>query len=338
MPCEYATILPPELWFSVFASLLLPDLVNISAACSAFQSLALPSLETHKALRARYRSLGHDADVYYTCYWYRLLLDVLREPAAAYYVEDLEVEHTDRDLARNVNPDTPWTVAPADAALVRRAVETEVWIPEAEKEDLVERILEDGDEDAVVTLLVLRAPNLRRLSLPTYCWGGLDFEYLMPIVARIALAAADDANGVAKATTSEFTEDGVIAPLPLSKLEHYEGQVFNGLYGVDFESITPLMVLPSLRSLSTGWNHEEGFEWPAALPKSNVREIRIENGTVVLEAILRLARGIRGPCIIEQEWGYRRHSDTPEEDWRTLEIPFEGAGEELWVITGRREG
>ncbi|KAJ7101975.1 hypothetical protein C8R44DRAFT_887757 [Mycena epipterygia] len=226
---------------------------------------------------------------------YPLLFALLQDPAAAYYVDDLEVDHTERDLAGELEgTDTPWMVpAPADEALTRRAVEEERWIPEEEKTTFVDRIL-GGDEDAMVTVMVLLIPNLRRLSLPTYCWGGLDFKYLMPIVARIAQAAAN-------------LEQDPVATLPLSKLE---GQVFNGTYGVDFESIAPLMALPSLRTLSTEWNSEEGFDWPASLPKSNVREIDIKEGTLTSEAILRLAKGIRGP----------------------LKIPFEGAGEGDWVM------
>ncbi|KAJ7185354.1 hypothetical protein C8R46DRAFT_1287901 [Mycena filopes] len=320
------TLLPPELWLAILASLYLPDLVSFSATCSSFQSLAVRPLEVHKTLRARYHSAGYNLEDS----WYSLLLAILREPAAAYYIEDLEVEQTERDLAHQPveDSDAPWTVTPADAALIRRAVEVDTWIPETDKERILERLLEYGDENAAVTLLVLRLPNLRRLSLPTYGWGELDSENLMPIVTRIAQAGANvDEGGVASPSL----------PLPLSRLEHYEGHVFDGR-GINFESIAPIMVLPSLRSLSTSWNHEEeGFDWPATLLKSNVREIRIDNGTVVLKTILRLARGIRGPCVIGQKWGFRMNADTPVRDWDSLEIPFEGAGQGDWVITGARE-
>ncbi|KAJ7101985.1 hypothetical protein C8R44DRAFT_808981 [Mycena epipterygia] len=320
---DFTTLLPAELWIAIISDLYLPDLVSVSAACRSFQMFALPAMQAHKALCARYRRLGYDRE-YGTSYWYPLLLALLQDPAAAYYVDDLDVEDTNRDLAGELEEtDTPWMVpAPADEALIRRAVEEERWIPEEEKAAFADRIL-GGDEDAMITVMVLRMPNLRTLSLPTHCWGGLDFEYLMPIVARIAQAAAN--LGQDPADT-----------LPLSKLERYEGHVFNGYYGVDFESIAPLMALPSLRTMSTGWNHEDGFDWPASLPKSNVREIEIKNGTVPRHAILRLAKGIRGPCIIRQEWGFRRHDDTPKEDWTSLETPFEDAGEEDWVVVFKR--
>ncbi|KAJ7749474.1 hypothetical protein B0H16DRAFT_1551528 [Mycena metata] len=322
---ECTTILPPELWLAILSSLYLPDLVSVSAASSSFQSLALPALQAQKILRARYRRLGHDHE--YGTPWYPLLLTLLRNPAAAFYVEDLEVEHTVRHrVHEDEHTDTPWTVEPADALLIRQAVEEEHWIPEGEKEMFVERLLLVGDEDAMVTLMVLRMPNLRKLSLPTHCWGGLEFEYLMPIVAHIAQAAANNDGSEGK---SDSTRADALA---LSRLEHYEGQVYNGYYGVDFESIAPLMALPSLRTLSTGWNHEEGFDWPASLPKSNLCEIVIEDGTVTRAAILLLARGIRGPCAIRQKWGFQRHSDTPEEDWDSLEIPFEDAEEVDWVL------
>ncbi|KAJ7101971.1 hypothetical protein C8R44DRAFT_747000 [Mycena epipterygia] len=314
---EFATPFAAELRLAILSDLYLPDLVSVSAACRSFQIFASPAVQAHKALCARYRRLGYDRE-YDSQYWYPLLFALLQDPAAAYYVDDLEVDHTERDLAGELEgTDNPWMVpAPADEALIRRAVEEERWIPEEEKTTFVDRIL-DGDEDAMVTVMVLRMPNLWRLSLPTYCWGRLDFKYLMPIVARIAQAVANP-------------EQDPVDTLPLSKLERYEGQVFNGTYGVDFESIAPLMALPSLRTLSTEWNSEEGFDWPASLPKSNVREIDIKEGTLTSEAILRLAKGIRGPCVIRQEWV--RNDTYPELEWHSLEIPFEGAGEGDWVI------
>ncbi|KAJ7037632.1 hypothetical protein C8F04DRAFT_1091945 [Mycena alexandri] len=328
---EFTTNLPIELWLAILSSLYLPDLVSVSALSSSFQSLALPALQAQKSLRARYHRLGHDM-AYGEPYWYPLLLTLLRNPAAAFYVDDLEVEHTIRDRAHQIEETgSSWTVEPADVALVRQAVEEEHWIPEGEKDAFVERLL-DGDEDAMVTVMVLRMPNLRKLSLPTYCWGGLSFEYLMPIVARIAQAAANGSGVNSNAGRPDSTGMDYTDALPLSRLEHYEGQVFNGYYGVDFESIAPLMALPSLRTLSTAWNHEDGFDWPASLPKSNVREIVIDEGTVTRAAIIRLAKGIRGPCAIHQKWGFRRHDDTPEQDWDSLGIPFDGATEADWVV------
>jgi hypothetical protein len=314
---DFILMLPAELWLSLLSYLYLPDLVSVSASCRSFQALCLHSLQEHQALRGRYHRLGYDHD-YSFGYWYPHLLAILRDPAAAYYVEDLEVENTEHELGH----DPAWNVQPEDEALIREAVESEAWIPEMEKGQFIEELLA-GEEDAMVTLMILRMPNLKRLSLPTECWGGLDFKYLMPIAARIAQVA------------SEGRDDR----LPLSKLERYDGHAFNGYYGVDFESIAPLIALPSLRTLSTPWNHEDGFDWPASLPKSHVRKIEMEEGTVTREAVVRFARGIRGPCMIRQNFGFRRHHETPEYDWDTLEIPWEDAGEEDWTITfGRWSG
>jgi hypothetical protein len=145
----------------------------------------------------------------------------------------------------------------------------------------------------------------------------------MPIVARIAEAAA-------------AAEPDTGTALPLSKLEHYEGHIFNGRYGVDFESLAPLMALPSLRTMNTPWNTEEGFDWPASLPKSRVGKIDIPDGTITREAIIGLAQNIRGPCVIRQE--PTEYNDTPEDvDWDVLEIPFEGACGEKWVIEFGKE-
>ncbi|KAJ7138847.1 hypothetical protein C8R46DRAFT_1136377 [Mycena filopes] len=277
-------LVPPELWLAILASLYLPDLVSFSATSSSFQCLAVRPLEVHKALRARYHSAGYDLK----SSWYNLLVAILREPAAAYYIEVLEVEQTHRDLAHRLeDSDTPWTVTPADTSL-------------ADKERFLEQLLEYGDKDPAVTLLVLQLPNLRRLSLPTYGYGDLasDSETHMPIVTRIAQAAANmKAGGVAHRSLAEGVSLSHSLPLPLSRLEHYEGHVLDER-GIGF--IAPIMALSSLRSLRTDWNHAEGFDWPPTLPKSNVREIRIDNGTAGLNAVLRLARGIRGPCMI---WG-----------------------------------
>ncbi|KAJ6559887.1 hypothetical protein B0H19DRAFT_1146002 [Mycena capillaripes] len=312
---DFSTVLPAELWIALFSHLFLPDLVSVSATRRSFQALATDSLVAHQALRRRFHRLGYHND-YEPTYWYQHLLTILRDPAAAYYVEDLEVENTEH---RHTEAD-PWTVTvlPDDEALIQEAVEREEWISDSERAQFLHQLLA-GDEDAMVTLMILRMPNLKRLTLPTHCWGGLDFEHLMPIVARMARTASNADLGGGKT-------------LPLSKLEHYEGAVFNGYYGVDFESIAPLMALPSLRTMGTGWNHEEGFDWPASLPKSRVREINISNGTVPREAIVRLARGIRGPCVIRQDFGFNRHFDTPEHDWDVLEIPFADASEAEWTV------
>ncbi|KAJ7717108.1 hypothetical protein DFH07DRAFT_785244 [Mycena maculata] len=310
---DFILILPAELWMALFSHLYLPDLFSVNATCRSFHVLALHLVREHRTLRDRYYRLGYED--YSDTYWYPLLLTLIRDPAAAYYVEDLEVEDADRDRATQMEgSETPWMVLPEDEALIRVAVEEEKWIPNTEKGDFLDKLLA-GDEHAMVTLMVLRLPNLKRLSLPTYCWGGLDFDYLMPIVARIAQAAA------------RAEEDGEQTLWPLPKLERFEGHIFNCFLGVDFESIAPLMALPSLRTLSTPWNQEEGFDWPTSLPKSRVGEINIEEGTVPREAIIRLAGGIRGPCVIRQKWGFRRYDDTPKHDWDFLDIPFEDADE-----------
>ncbi|KAJ7844003.1 hypothetical protein B0H14DRAFT_3868442 [Mycena olivaceomarginata] len=207
--------------------------VGRAMACSA-------ALEEHRALRQRFHSIGHDHHHEHT-YWYHYLRALLREPAAAYYVEVLTVEHTD-----SRHEVEPWTVSvpSVEEVLIREAVEGEGWIAEPEKEKFMDQLL-TGDEDAMVTLMILRMPNLKRLTLPTHCWGGLDFKHLMPIVAYIA-------------QTASTADPGAGATLPLSQLEHYEGYLFNGSYGVDFEAIAPLMALPSLRTMCTPCNTEQG--------------------------------------------------------------------------------
>ncbi|KAJ7238635.1 hypothetical protein C8J57DRAFT_1373501 [Mycena rebaudengoi] len=305
---DFVTIVPAELWLLLFSYLYLPDLVSVSAACRYFQALAANSLDKH-----RFHRLGHDYH-YEPAYWYLHLLTLLRKPAAASYVEHLTVEHTDSREEET----KPWPVlplAPVDEALIREAVETEDWVPDTDKAQFLSQLLA-GDEGAMVTLMILRMPNLKHLTLPTHCWGGLKFTHLMPIVARIVEAAA------AADPDAETT-------LPLSKLEHYEGHIFNGRYGVDFESIASLMALPSLRTMNTPWNDEGGFDWPASLPKSRVRQIDIPDGTITREAIVGLAQNIRGPLFqYPTEW-----NETPEDvDWDVLEIPFEGACREEWTI------
>ncbi|KAJ7629039.1 hypothetical protein FB45DRAFT_919839 [Roridomyces roridus] len=176
-----------------------------------------------------------------------------------------------------------------------------------------------GDEDAILTLMILHLPNLSWLSLPTYCWGGLNFKHLMPIVERIAGA------------TTAASIDPLDPPLPLAKLSHYSGQIFNGRHGVDFESIAPLMALPSLRTLRTPYNTEEGFTWPASLPPSRLQRISIPDGTLTRGTIVALARNIRGPCEIHQVTG-RFNDPPPGVEWNVLQIPYEGAPKKEWRI------
>ncbi|KAJ7137691.1 hypothetical protein C8R44DRAFT_975690 [Mycena epipterygia] len=306
-PTDFMTMLPAELWIALFSHLYLPELINVSATCTYFQVMALQYLQAHQALRSRYRSvLGYDPESDRTApYWYPLLLELLRDPDARYYIEELNLGEYEGW------PETQPDLLPEDEALIREAVESENWIPEMEKEHFLDSILE-GDEAAMVTLMVLQLPNLKQLGLAR----DFGFECLMPIVTRIAQAADDGRT-----------------PRPLSRLEHFEGLIYNGHYGLDFESIAPVMALPSLRTIDIPNNHEEGFDWPISLPKSHVREIGITEGTVSREAILRLGKGIRGPCLITQKWGYRRYVDRqPVPDWTSLEIPWEDAGEEDWTV------
>ncbi|KAF8146357.1 hypothetical protein K438DRAFT_1869749, partial [Mycena galopus ATCC 62051] len=311
-----STILPTELWLLLFSHLYLPELVSVSAACSAFQALASESFAEHRGLRHHFHHIGRDDDSghgHEHAYWYRHLLTLLREPAAAYYVEVLTAKYTNTRLTSD-----PLTVLPlssVDEALIREAVEGEGWIPDTEKEKFVNQLLA-GDEHAMVTLMILRLPNLKWLTLPSH-W---DIKHLMPIVVRIAGTAS-------KADPDEGPT------LPLSKLEHYEVHLESGSYGVDFESIAPLMVLPSLRTMCTPYNSEGGFNWPASLPKSRLCRIDIPNGQITRDVIVDLARHIRGPCVIRQV--PTRFNETPEDvDWNVLEIPFAGASEEEWTIEG----
>lgn len=255
--------------------------------------------------------------------WYPFLLDTLRDPAITYYVEELMVE--EQTLLRHPDMD-PFSVLPGDEALIREAVEGEDWIPKTEKEQFMDKILAEN-EPAMVTLMVPRMPNLRRLGLAVdFTWEkcGEDVEEgidpLTPIVARIAQAASN-------------AKDQGRAVLPLSKVEHFQGLTLNTHTGMDFEMIAPLMALPSLRTVSMRQNHGDNFDWPTSLPKSHVREIELTQSTVPREAILRVAKGIRGPCMIRQEWGWRRYDlYAPVPTWDSLEIPREDAGEEEWTL------
>ncbi|KAJ7231521.1 hypothetical protein C8J57DRAFT_1384828 [Mycena rebaudengoi] len=240
------------------------------------------------------------AELWLLLFSYLYLPDLVSVSAACRYFQALAANSLDKHRFHRLGHDYHYEPAywylhlltllrkPAAASYVEhltvehtdsREEETKPWpvlplAPAVETEDW----LLAGDEGAM------------HLTLPTHCWGGLKFTHLMPIVARIVEAAA------AADPDAETT-------LPLSKLEHYEGHIFNGRYGVDFESIASLMALP------------RGFDWPASLPKSR--------------AIVGLAQNIRGPLFqYPTEW-----NETPEDvDWDVLEIPFEGACREEWTI------
>ncbi|CAG9988792.1 unnamed protein product [Clonostachys byssicola] len=323
-------VLPPELWDSILSYLSLPDLEAANLASQYFHAVAQNCL---KAERISYRQASKfRADDYVqdeAIPWLRPLLRVLRDPFFASYVEELDtqIEQSGFDVNRFLEIYEEKTkdgiVSVTDMSLIRKSARTTFsdWFdilehPEYQNEffDDVERL----EQSALLAILMCHLPNLRVLTLTAACWGGIE-------EAPWLLRLADQVH--------RRPDTPLHGGRPFCRLQHLKGDVFNCYYGLDLDSIAPFIALPTLRCLETPQNHDDGFDWPEHLPRSNLCEILLDESTIPEEAIrIFAAQALRGPCVIKQSVGWRRHFDTPEITWSRLEVPFEGAKPDEHIV------
>ncbi|CAH0046687.1 unnamed protein product [Clonostachys solani] len=316
-------VLPPELWHSILSHLSLPDLEAANLTSHYFHAVVQNCLEKE---RISYRQASEfRADDYVedeAIPWLRPLLKVLRDPFFASYVGELDtqIEQNGFDLNRFLAIYEEKTkddiVSVADVSLIRQAAQTTFsdwfdYLEHTEYQDDFFDHVERLEQSALLAILMCHLPNLRVLTLTAGCWGGIEeAPWLMMLANRVHRRPDTPLRG----------------GRPFARLEHLKGDVFNCYDGLDLDSIAPFIALPTLRCLETPQNHDDGFYWPGRFPRSNLCEILLDESTIPEEAIRRFAaEALRGPCVIKQSAGWRRHFDTPEITWSRLKVPFEGA-------------
>ncbi|VUC38206.1 unnamed protein product [Clonostachys rosea] len=320
-------ILPTELWAAILTFLPLPDLEAFNQTSKYSHKVAQKCLKTQRDLFREASTFKIDGFCERGCTpWHAPVVQVLREPFFGSYIRELDIDvmNADKTLAvcLGMNPGSTRRdfVSDSDMSLLLRAAETcfADWFDIPQHPDYRERLFNSVNAlevSALLTLLVCNLPNLRVLTLSTGYSGGMaELTWLSALAQRIHLRG--NARGNAPLLGHE----------PFSRLEHLKGDSFEGFYGLDSKCIAPFIALPSVKWFETPQNHHRGFDWPCWLPRSNLREIVLDESSIPEEAIRAFAaKALKGPCVIRQAWTARRDGDTPHATWNRLEIPYEGA-------------
>ncbi|GAB7358867.1 hypothetical protein MBLNU230_g4090t1 [Neophaeotheca triangularis] len=355
--------LPVELWDSIFSYLWYPDLASIALTNKICHGLVKDTLDHQFAVWSKYHHIRHDVGKLFhssdsrTGRLWPILLAVLRDPAAAHYVEHLDFysqilstpdpPHPWQNPAFSDNQPETFAPTPEETAIVDHALRGEnLWSLTdnlGRTLRLHEAILTHGSEGAMAALLLLKCPNLRSLSLQTLRQGTLHNKWILKILGTLSTFAAF------KPTSGP--------PLPLCRLVNFTCNPYKPDHrqtprGIYWSQLTTFMSLPSLRTLilpcvqdwrfDCGSSGTSSFAWPPHLPKSNVRDVDIRDGTLEKSTILQFARAIRGPCVIRQAWGPVGESKDAEcmslaegawgDRWDLLEIPYADAPESEWRL------
>lgn len=306
---------PIELLLSISSHLMLPDLQQFANVSPTLRDALASTVERHRQFQEEYKITGnvwrHHRPTRHALLQ-DILFDLLRNPEAGQYVKRLEIDNP-RDLGEEYTS----KLSDKERGMLVNALAGAPFMHKTFTDEPPEILRKAGDDDVILGLLLHLVPNLKGIVLPAGCWGGVNLESALEVVQRIALSPKQP---------SPY--------LPLANLVHIEGSVFNGFYGIDLEGLTYFMLLPSLRTIAADWVHEDEFKWPESVPKSRVESIKMRNSTVTSAAIKGFAKGLMGPCKIYHEWGYRRHHTMPQpnNDWDYFAVPFEGAGEEDWIM------
>lgn len=207
------------------------------------------------------------------------------------------------------------------------------WFTHEEKDVICMDIARELTEDVMLTLILTRLPNIKSLSLPISLDFRLGTGKCLRLFRDVAHAAAE------RRAVGE--QPG--AELPFSKLLHIETLEDTDIdfsAGLVFESLLPLMALPSVRTLTSLGKYGGSFDWPNDLPKSRIQEIHLTGYLINAKTMLRWAEGLRGPCVVHQTcWKHEERSGDPSEpsressrQWNRFEIPFEDADKENWTM------
>ncbi len=325
-----AHALPVEIWIHAASGLAFTDLLHLSLSCTQLRDICADRLSTLRELRRKYRSFdAGEASKIDRFPWHALLLKILRGEICASYVVETNLDAVCITSSEYPTTSQPGFEAPylstEDKELLSSAVDSSAWIYDNESQNCLRKIC-DGDEDAVLCVLVPLLTNLRNFCVP------INVVLLQVIIGRIAQASAKH-----QAATGliEDQQVGVPKALPLRKLVQVWAKGYNGHdFGITLGDIAPFTALPSVRRIHLqGLRDDEFGGWPENVPYSQVHEVYFTDSSIAAAAVCEFAKGFESFCLMRQDF-------TPDDiinhdvEWDHYEISGE-----IDAITGRiREG
>ncbi len=294
--------LPKEIVAEVWEHVLAPeDVESFARVCKQVHGQAASSLRLHRQLRDKYTMFSNEdtTDKYDGTRYPRdrpsnLLKDIIASPHIGLYVQELHLQSwyfrwEPADFATTLGPleqkflHLPYSNRCLDIfkdALSSSIISTELdfWTFE----------LENGNEDSIVGLLLLAAPNVLKLELNKND-GPERFRRLM-----VSLATA--------------TKPGI--PASLRKLKHIECDV--GETEAPLHFVAFMAALPSLESIKaeTLFSIDHNDDLSCLPPKSsNVKDLSIKRSTVDTASLDDLLRGFKA---LEAFAYIQPHHEDPE--------------------------
>ncbi len=325
-----AHALPVEIWIYVASHLTVSDLLHVSLSCTRLRDICAERLSTLRELCRKYRSFdaseAHNIDRYP---WHALLLKILRGEICASYVVETNLDAvcvTSSEYPSTSEPGfEPPDLSTDDKELLSSAVASSAWIHDNESEDYLRKIC-NGDEDAVLCVLVPLLTNLRNFCAP------INAELLPVIIGRIA---QESVKHLAASGLTEDRQVGVARALPLRKLVQVWANGYNGYdYGISLGGIAPFTALPSVRRIHLqGLRDYEFGGWPKNVPYSQVHEVYFRDSSIAAAAVCEFAKGFESFCIMRQDFTFD-DMNYDDVEWDHYEISGE-----IDAVTGRiREG
>ena len=268
--------LPPEIFLSIFQSLLPPDLCAVCLACRTLRSLAEPSL--YSRIHWTWMDTRSPPIIL-------LLRSILSRPQLAAHIRALVLDGDNFGRTRDGGqpPTVPVTTAELDKPI---AFIKKFNVP---YEDLWIQKLQWGEMDAFIALLLSQLSNLRYLHL------DCNFAKVSRIVGMVLRSAL-----------CEPVDRGLST---FQRLRDISFSIRSGLFRKDevytMADVLPFFYLSTVRSISASIGNPVAFAWPAqhaptcsALTSLDLTSIRESH----LRHILSCTTGLKK---LRWEWFYR---------------------------------
>lgn len=244
--------LATELLQQIIAQIYHQDLVNLALTCRHINKLSQSALQRHQELRSKYSVVSNAARPGGVLA--EVTADVLRDPRIGLYVSRLNIgpwytkwtapDQTTALPAHNEYPKDTMHIVGEGGAIIETLFESEIytWLDS----------FKEGDEDAVIALLLLNLPNLETLSLMTV----YDCKYL-----HLALELAQGGS-----------DQGYLSRL------HSVNLLSAGVQS--FDTLQRFARIPSVRVIKASGNWGSGSPWdsvPQMLISPSAGEYNLDN-------------------------------------------------------------